>query len=228
MIAFLLSFLVLGIAFCFGDKHVVNYRDTCPTPDYPLHCCRGKLRTEGFQAEEHMHYTIHTQAELRTKFYLTELLVSLSRSSTPNLGCFLGFSGDSLMSDTFMAMICQLKMMGYSHNCIPSCVGGPKYYAGETFVPCNVTKTDKRTVELRLNSSNSSMHMHSICPKVMSICPYITYHHTCIRHTVHVDVYIYCDCEFIYYTPSTTVCWYVVQSPLNHVHHIHIRHLGNR
>jgi hypothetical protein len=120
--ALLLSCLVFAVSidFSFGDKHVVNYRDTCPTPDYPTHCCRGKLRHAGFQAEEHMHYTIHEQAELRTEFYLRKLLVSLSRISTPNLGCFLGFMGDSLMGDTFMAMICQLKMMGISRGRITS------------------------------------------------------------------------------------------------------------
>jgi hypothetical protein len=144
--------------FLVPDTHGVNYNDTCPTPDYSVHCCRGKARSIGFQAEEHMHYTVDEQAEIRTEFYLRELLVGLMPLATPNLGCFLGFEGDSLMADTFMAMVCQLKMIGYSQqDCIPI-VGGSYYKDGETNASLPCEEPQKRAVALMANSST--------CPKI--------------------------------------------------------------
>jgi len=90
---------------------------------------------------------------------LVSLLKELNQTRMEEPDCFLGFLGDSLMSDTMMAMTCELiGSLGYGNrSCMPR-IGGNAYYNGENFIPC-----DRFDGSLILEHPSP---IRKVCPKI--------------------------------------------------------------
>ena len=147
-VSFAILFLIVPIVLSLPEVTSEDTRKACKSP--VSHCCVGRCRTYDF-------IDIPTAYHRNPVHDLNNLLSALDRTSRANGSCALGLIGDSLMSDTRTALMCQLHSLGYANEQHGLCNSGAALFrVGET------TRTIECSPNAILLQSNSSR----LCPRI--------------------------------------------------------------
>ena len=154
-VSFAILFLIVPIALSLPEVTSEGTRKACKSP--VSHCCVGRCRTYDF-------IDIPTAYQQNPVHDLNNLLSTLHRFSRANGSCALGLIGDSLMSDTRTALMCQLHSLGYVNEQHGLC------YSGRG--PFQVRETTP-TIECSPNAIRLQSNSSRLCPR---IALYLEYH----------------------------------------------------
>jgi len=128
-----LCIIIIAVKF---DKLKASNFSTCPTEEYPRHCCLGRCRTDAWLWSSRIDYHIEEAFSRASRKAIENVLWLLNKTPHKIYGCLLTFLGDSVTSDSRIALLCQLYQMGYRNtSCLPSS-GGDLYGQGENYQPC--------------------------------------------------------------------------------------------